>query len=294
MHKPIALFGGGNDGRGKQSAKIRWCYQFSAKNAIVCTVRDCGSRDYLIANGVDPDKVHLFPDPAVLLEPCSEERAIEIMRHEGIPYSTDTPFYGLVAARGGIVSDKSFSSLLTLEEKHQARVHLWVTVLTHLLHTTNAHFVFIPHCIGPTAKNDDRRMSRDIFNALPGDKKRITLIEHEYSPGELKGLLKKCTFLLGERTHALIGAASVGTPCVALTVEEDLRMHHIVHTMFKQITFNLNAPDITELNTLLTREWTTRALRISQLQREAFHLREEALRAASLLKESIAKTLKRT
>lgn len=287
MNKPIALYGGGNDviGRSKR-LRVRKFLQFMANNSILFTIRDENTRDYLIANDVNPNKVHLFPDPAVLLKPCSKERVDEILKIENIPV-TGKPLFALIPVRGGIVSDKSFSSEQNPDKKHELRVKLWVDLLLHLLNTTDAHFVFLPHCIGPTFVFDDRRMMKDIYDAMIEGKDRITVINNEYSEGDLKGLMKRCDFILGERTHALIGAVSAAAPCMALTVEEDLRMHYIINKMFKRPTFNLNYPDVTELKKLLTTEWNNRKKTALEMAVQAEHIHKEALKAANMLKERI-------
>lgn len=288
MRKPIALYGGGNDFKGRsKKLRVRKFLQFMADNSVLFTVRDTNTRDYLIANDVDPNNVHLFPDPAVLLKPCKEARVDEILKIENIPDSSEKPLFGLIPVRGGIVSDKSFSSEQNPDKKHELRVKLWVDLLSHLLNTTDAHFVFLPHCIGPTFIFDDRRMIKDIYDAMPEGKDRITVINNEYSEGELKGLMKRCEFILGERTHALIGAVSAAAPCMALTVEEDLRMHYIINKMFKRPTFNLNSPDVKELKKLLTSEWDNRKKTAAEMVIEANHIHEEALKAANMLKERI-------
>ena len=287
MNKPIALYGGGNDFKGRsKKLRVRKFLQFMANNSILFTIRDENTRDYLIVNDVDPNKVHLFPDPAVLLKPCSKARVDEILKIENIP-ATEKPLFGLIPVRGGIVADKSFSSEPNPDKKHELRVKLWVDLLSHLLNTTNAHFVFLPHCIGPTFIFDDRRMIKDTYDAMPEGKDRITVINNEYSESELKGLMKRCDFILGERTHALIGAVSAAAPCMALTVEEDLRMHYIINKMFKRPTFNLNNPDVKELKKLLTEEWNNRKKTAADMAIEAEHLHKEALRAATMLKERI-------
>jgi polysaccharide pyruvyl transferase WcaK-like protein len=285
MGKPIALFGGGNDGKGRSKYRIRKFYQFAVNNSILCTVRDVGTRKFLVDNDVAPEKVHVFPDPAVLLKPCSDKRVEEILRLEGISRTNETPIYGLVPVRGGIVAKKSFDFEQNSEKRYQLRIKLWVDALEHLLDETHAHFIFLPHCIGPTPNNDDRRMSKDVYNSLKQDHDRFTLIENEYSAGELKGLIKSFQFILGERTHALIGSLSAATPCVALTVKEDQRMHKIVNKMFNQQAFNLNDPNLAALKLLLSRQWEKRDkihLELIKLSKRAY---EDAFAAAKLLKE---------
>jgi len=291
MKKSTALFGGSNDLKGRSGWKIRKFFQFAINNSILCTVRDPGIRDYLIANDIIPNKVHLFPDPAVLLKPCDNDTASEILTKEGIPLSGNRPLYGLIPVRGGIVYDKSFSNVKEQNKRHQLRIELWHKIIIHLIETTDAHFVFLPHCIGPVWHNDDRLMCKDIYSAITDGKERITFIEHEYSAGQLKGLMKNFDFVLGERTHGLIGAVSVATPCIALTVEEDLRMHYIMENMFRIKTFNLNDPDISKLKDLLSNEWNNRGKVAAEMKKLATQIHAEAIKAAELLANSIRQHL---
>ncbi len=295
MGKPIALFGGGNDFEGRiNSVKIRKFLKIAIHNAVLCTVRDENTRNSLIANDVAPDRVRVFPDPAVLLKPCGDERVGEIMRIEDIPNRPGRPLFGLIPVIGGIVYEKSFSYEADPAGRHGLRIKLWVDLILHLLDTTNAHLVLIPHCIGPTAVFDDRRMMNDIFKAIPGDRKRITLMRNEYSEGEFKGLMKRCAFVLGERAHALIGAASVATPCAALTVKEDLRMHNIIGGMFKRKLFNLNNPDMESLKKMLTEEWNNRSATASEMAARAVLIHSEALKSAKLLQERLERYFAKT
>jgi polysaccharide pyruvyl transferase WcaK-like protein len=43
--------------------------------------------------------------------------------------------------------------------------------------------------------------------------------------------MRECDFLVGERTHSLIGSVSVGTPLAALTNRRDTRTHGIIGQM---------------------------------------------------------------
>ncbi len=290
MNKPVAFFGGsGSTGR----YKWRWrkYLQFLVKNAILCTVRDQCSKDVLMMNDVPSDQVQVFPDPAVLLKPCEDARTLEILQAEGIPSPEAGPLYGLVPVRGGIVAWTSFSAERDEEKKHELRVELWKQIARHLLDTTNAHLVFLPHCTGPTRANDDRRMNRDIYDAISDSKNRITVIDTMYRAGELKGIMKLCDFVLGERAHALIGAVSVATPCVALTTEEDRRMHCIIRDAFDRVTYNLNAPQPSQLMELLTEEWDKRGQTREVMKRKATEIHDQALEAARLLHSRISSAL---
>jgi len=291
MNKPLAFYGGGNDGKGRRPLKTRLFFRFMANYAITFFVRDENTRKFFVDNDANPQKVRLFPDPAVLVKPAPELRIKEILKAESIPDNEKTPLYGLIPVTGGIVFDESFSHEKDLKKKHKLRVDFWVEIMKRLLEKTNAHFVFLPHCIGPVAKNDDRIVSRDIYNAMPFGKERMSLIEKEYSIHDLKGLQKRFDFVLGERTHGLIGAFSVATPLFALTVKEDIRMHYIINQMFKQGVYNLNNPDIETLSKILIDEWNNRKSKKEELIKLSQEIHNEAYRAAGLLKEAVYQAL---
>ena len=190
-------------------------------------------------------------------------------------------------SKGGRLLRESFTSEKGPENRYRRYVQLWADLVEHLLRTTNAHFVFIPHCVENGTTNDDRRMSRTVYQAISGDKSRLTLVEADYAPSELKGIMKHCEYVLGQRAHALIGAVSAGTPCMAMTTKGDLRMYHIMEEMFDRIVVDLADPNVVELKKLLTAEWNARAQTAATMQRKAAEIRAEAIRAAELLSRRI-------
>jgi len=286
MKKPLAVYGASHNMEGRLGLKVRKCFQYLIKHAILCTVRDPRAKEFFVANGIAPDRVHVFPDPAVLLEPCGDARAREILAAENIPQPEDSPLYGLIPTRpvkGGRLLRESFASEKGPENRYKRYLQLWAEIVDHLLSTTNAHCVFIPHCIGPGERNDDRRMSQAIYQVISGAKSRVTLLEGDYTPSELKGIMKHCDYVLGQRAHALIGAVSVGTPCMAMATKGDLRMFHIMERMFDRIVFDLSDPNVAELKELLTAEWNGRAQTAVTMGRKAAEIRAEAIRASELL-----------
>ena len=131
-------------------------------------------------------------------------------------------------------------------------------------------------------------MNRDVFNGISNTKDRVTVIDTMYSASELKGVIKACDFVLGERAHALISAVSVATPCVALTTEEDFRMPAVLRDMFDRVTYNLNSPQTIQLMALLTEEWDKRAQSRMVMMHKSAEIHLQAADAARLLQSRIA------
>jgi polysaccharide pyruvyl transferase WcaK-like protein len=286
MGKPVVIYGAGCDGKGRSpSYKVRVFLRYLVRKTLLFTVRDTNTRSYLVDNGCDPDRIYVFPDPAVLMQPCGEGRVKEILRQEDVPHNR--PLYGLIPVRGGIVFDESFIDEPDRSKKHELRKKLWLEMINHLLANTDAHLVFIPHCIGPTPGFDDSRMIKDLMASMPDTKGRVSVIEGEYSETEYKGIMAYCQFVLGERTHGLIGSFSVGTPLIALTGENDHRMHYIVDKMFQCTAFNLNRPDVSKLKETLVREWQQRSESRERMKPNVELVRQQAITAALLLKDRL-------
>lgn len=114
----------------------------------------------------------------------------------------------------------------------------------------------------------------------------MTLVENEYSASDLKGIMGTCELVLGERTHALIGALTMATPCIALTVSQDHRMHNIVEEMFGGTTFDLDAPDEDQLRGIVREEWSSRHAKTSRMKARAQEIEKDARTAAELLREA--------
>ena len=287
MHVPVAIYGVGAEA-GAKTCFTGWnrkILQYAFNHTILNVVRDSGTKQFLIDHGVCDDKLQLYPDTAVLMKSCSDQRAIEILKQEKVPLKKDLPIFGLIPVRGGVVFNKSFSNALDKKAKYQIRIDFWTELVNHLLDKTTAFFVFLPHCIGPVSHNDDRIIAREIMQRIDKNRDRILLIENEYGAQELKGVIKHCDFVLSERAHALIGAVSVATPCMALAVEEDHRMHNIIDKMFGRKVYDLNNPDMDDLKKVIVDEWNYREKIKPEMAVLARKVLNEANEAAQLLKQ---------
>ncbi len=94
--------------------------------------------------------------------------------------------------------------------------------------------------------SDDRIVARDIFGICE-HKDRIKLITNEYGPSELKGIIGRLDFFIGERLHSVIGALSMNIPSVIITYKGDRRIDII--KMLKHDKFIITVEDL-KLNNL--------------------------------------------
>ena len=88
----------------------------------------------------------------------------------------------------------------------------------NLLERTSAHLVLIPHTFAPPGHvESDPEACRAVFSALKERfAGRIHLLEGNYDPSEMKGIIGFFDFFIGSRMHACIAALSQGIPTVGV------------------------------------------------------------------------------
>jgi colanic acid/amylovoran biosynthesis protein len=112
---------------------------------------------------------------------------------------------------GGYTQSNMFDLSFDYREFIRVLIAAIVTVL-------DVPVLLLPHTIGaPGSLNNDLEASRSALTALPQHvRERIHLLDHEYGPDELKGIIGLCSFFVGSRMHACIAALSQCIPTVAI------------------------------------------------------------------------------
>jgi colanic acid/amylovoran biosynthesis protein len=161
-------------------------------------VREKITKEYLEDIGVK-SHVDLVPDCAFALEPSKKERINEILFKEGITFQK--PLVGLSV--NGMVGDENYVATI-------------VKVVEHITEDLKANVIFVPHVVARAKgyEDDDRIIGEKIYD-LVVNKEKINLIKGDYSPNDLKGIIKMCDMFIGGRMHANIAALSTNVPTIA-------------------------------------------------------------------------------
>lgn len=211
LHKPVFLCA--------QSIGPFKFTKFIAKyildNADLVTVRDEISLRYLREIGIKNDSLFITADMAFLLKPASPERINYILRKEEITLG-ETDVLGV-----------SLSQLVESKYKRLNPVSndidfadLFSNILDKICSELNLQVLFIPHVTGPTAQKDDRIINREVQQRM---QQKAYVLENDYGPEELKGIISRCTVMLGARMHANIGALSSMVPVCAISYSHKTR-----------------------------------------------------------------------
>lgn len=252
-------------------------------------LREQGTFDHLVSMGVRADMMHVKPDPAFFLQPSGDVELKTLLEEEGLN-AVEGPLIGMIAVRGSKIFNNCFSHIKDLQAKHAEHVKLFACIAEYVIETTGGTILFLPHCIGSEPDRDDRRVARDIKAAVQEKyRDKIINIENEYSGPLLKKLIQRLDFLVAERTHALIGACSVGTPFIAVTVTQDTRTHDIIGKTcgMKELIVDINQPDLPAILTLFDEKWQSRNEIRKILIERAVHVHQECRSAAKLLADVV-------
>ena len=117
-------------------------------------------------------------------------------------------------------------------------------VVNYLTESLNATVVFIPHCIGPGNKLDDRIIANEIYEKNT-HKDQVRIINQEYTPEDLKGLAGKFELFVGMRLHSVVDMVSMGVPSIMLSHHDDYRAYGILGKMLGQQGWIYNIKDLT-------------------------------------------------
>ena len=161
-------------------------------------------------------KVHLVPDVAIQMKPCAAQEAASLLKDQGVD----------PAARNIAICMRDFRSDAAFQKHHYSRgydaaaleqYHMSIReVAEHAIRRHDANVIFCPmHTVAP---DDDRRVAHDVRNSVAdcGIRKRIIVLEEQYGPREMKGMLGLMHANVGIRFHSLVLATSMFVPSLAV------------------------------------------------------------------------------
>jgi len=206
-------------------------YRRTMDESDFCIFREQHSCESMRQVCRNPAKLMVAPDPAFAMRPEPPEAAREVLEREDRyrqAKQAGRPIVAVTALEKGRVY-AGFRPDLHGPAKQQAHAGYLATVLDDLVTEHGAFVLFLPHSVEETGS--DIVAARNVveqMKAAPGD---YAIVDRDCSARLLKSIVRECDFLVGERTHSLIGSVSVGTPFAAMTNRRDIRTHGIIGQM---------------------------------------------------------------
>lgn len=205
LHKPFIIF---STSIGPFKTKFsKYLAKFTLNRTALIIVREGITLDILAEMGVNKNLIKLAPDPAFILESASNERINEIFETNKINAKS------LVGMTVTMVF-KSFEDDPSLSDINYFK--LMSRIAEYIVRKTDATILFIPESIVlKEGSHDDRYVAKEISKLIES-KDKVMILDDEYTPEELKGIIGRCDFFIGTRLHACIFAASMGIPFLAI------------------------------------------------------------------------------
>lgn len=179
----------------------------------------------------DPKKLVVGPDPAFAMRPVDPEEARAVLEKDERyrrARETGRPIVAVTALETGRVY-AGFRPDLHGQEKQEAHARYLAAILDGLVRTHRAFTLFLPHSVEHGAS--DVVAAQHVVEQMKAGPDDVMILEQDCQARLLKGIIGLCDFLVGERTHSLIGSVAMGTPFVALTNQRDNRTHGIIGRM---------------------------------------------------------------
>ncbi len=179
----------------------------------------------------DPGKLMIAPDPAFAMRPQPPETAREFLERDPRyrqAKQAGRPIVAVTALEKGRVF-AGFRPDLQGQAKRQAHAAYLAAILDALISRYHAFVLFLPHSVEDSGS--DIVAARHVVEQMKSSPNDHAILEQDCEARLLKGIVGRCDFLVGERTHSLIGAVSMGTPFAAMTNRQDTRTHGIIGRM---------------------------------------------------------------
>ena len=169
-------------------------------------VRDDASKELLVEIGIPGDKIVVTADPVLRIKPVSLEAGRKILENEGFIKNPEKTTIGFAIRERKV--DSKFVDQLCIS-------------MNRLIEEYHVEIVLIPFHY-----SEDMGVIDEIKKRLEN---RVFVIRHKYLTDEMLSIIGNMDFLVGVRLHALIHAAIMEIPMIAISYDPKINsfMHSI-------------------------------------------------------------------
>ena len=183
----------------------RWWMRWLVANSAATWPRESYSQQTLLDMGAPINKMSVVADAAFGIDPVEGRKQLALSRYRLTPFS-----YVAISLRGLDAAGHSRD----LEENYRA---VFRRAIDWLVRIRQLPVVLVAHTTGPLAKEDDRIISREIWDSLDSSiRERTILVMDDLSPVELAQLYGSASFVVATRFHAVVLSLCGGSPVIAI------------------------------------------------------------------------------
>ena len=167
--------------------------------------REIITYDYL-KSFLPDDKIMIIPDMAFMLEDNFDEN----------PQIQELKKQNKIVC-GITVREWNFPNCDNAKEMMNKYIECMANAIDYLSEKDNITFVFVPQVI--VKERNDTDVAFQIRERLK-NKTNLLVLEDDFTPIEIKGIISNCDIFIGTRMHSNIFATSVNIPTIAIAYEK--------------------------------------------------------------------------
>lgn len=221
----------------------------------VITLREKISLDELESLNIDKPRILVTADPALTVEPCSDNDVDEIFKEEGI--DSKGPLIGFSIRRWA--GYENYEKVIAESADY-------------IIEKYGATPVFIP-----MHYPDDLYEIEKLVLLMRG---KGYIIKNKYAVPQTLGIINRMEILVGMRLHALIFAASLGVPLVGLVYEP--KIEGFLKYVNQASAGHVKNLEYNNLINLIDEVWKNRTLISDKLKKDVLELKRKALETAEI------------
>jgi polysaccharide pyruvyl transferase CsaB len=260
--KPLMLYAVGVGPLLTEAGERLTKVSFEAAN--VASVRDAESLGVLHKLGLQNANVFVTGDPAFMLKP-DEARAKKILQNLNLPRNGNAPMIAVCVRYWDIqVSPEKWESSLA-------------GALDRFVEEVNGEILFIPfQNLETTPDVNDVAVALAVREQMR-NKSRSTILNKEYPPETIAGLIVCCDFVVGMRYHSLIFSIMSRKPLVGLAYDPKVE-HLLTQAGMTEYLFNLDTMTPEGLHEGMQRAWRSKEEIRERLRESIKYLDDQARR----------------
>jgi polysaccharide pyruvyl transferase WcaK-like protein len=212
--KPVVIYG--ISLRHVPCGVSRFCIRAIIKMADLAGAREYSSlANFQEIAGIKPS-ITTIPDPATQMRPVSRQESMVLLRDSGV--DTSIPVIG-ICMRNLRVSNR-FRRQVYSESYSQGDMRRLTEVvsetISYLVNRKGCWVVSLP--MNNLPPDDDREAERELCDCIkdPVVRRRMTFIDKELNPRQMKGILGLFFATIGVRFHSLVLSSSMHVPVVSI------------------------------------------------------------------------------
>lgn len=245
-------------------APNRWLVKQIFKGVNALSVRDPDSFEMLRQMQLPAQRIHQCADPVLTLQPAHPSHIQQLLLHEGL--DLNRPMIG--------VSIRPWSTWF------EKQLKAFTAVLAQFAARTGSQLVLIPF----QPEHDSWMCHEAAYSIQTRPSSYVPplyVLQGQYSPLEMQGIIGQMDLIVGMRLHALIMAASQCVPAVGLVYDPKVR--HFAESVDYRYVGSITALSQADLfYQYLTDTWDHRSQLRLQLQRKLPELQQRVYEARGI------------